>query len=57
LISKSEQAESDEIVEPGVPAALAGNTRSIASASSSHSSQTKKESSSKLKRPSTTHKE
>ncbi len=57
MISKSEQAESDEIVEPGVPAALAGNTRSIASASSSHSSQTKKESSSKLKRPSTTHKE
>ncbi len=55
LISKSEQQESDEIVEPGVPAALGPNTRSIASASSSRSSQTKK-SSAKIKKRSQSHK-
>ncbi|CAM4747075.1 unnamed protein product [Rotaria magnacalcarata] len=55
LHSKGDHHESDEIVEPGVPAALAYNTRSIASASSTRSSQTKK-SSVTSKRRSTSHK-
>ncbi|CAF4692579.1 unnamed protein product [Rotaria sp. Silwood1] len=55
LLHKSEQQESDEIVEPGIPAALGITTRSIASASSSRSSQTKK-SSANLKKRSSSHK-
>ncbi|CAF2574698.1 unnamed protein product [Rotaria sp. Silwood2] len=55
LLHKSEQQESDEIVEPGIPAALGLTTRSIASASSSRSSQTKK-SSANLKKRSSSHK-
>jgi len=42
LLHKTEQIESDEIVEPGIAAALGQSTRSIASASSTHSSQTKR---------------
>ncbi|CAF3644133.1 unnamed protein product [Rotaria sordida] len=55
LLHKNGQQESDEIVEPGIPAALGITTRSIASASSTRSSQTKR-SSAEVKKRSSSHK-